>query len=342
MRRRVVLAVVVLLVAGVVSGAAWMLHAVHSRPYAPGSQEAGILFTVEEGESFSSVVDRLHDLDVLRRPRVIVAYAWLRGWDRRIKAGTYEIFRGGSARDVLEDLVGGDIYKVAVTIPEGYRYTQISSVLGAAALVDSAAFGALADDGDVLAKLSVEGPSLEGYLFPDTYYIPWGTSAEEIASMMRARLDEVLDEKARERVEQLGWSINEILTLASIVQAETRRLEELPRVSAVYHNRLRRGMKLEADPTVAYALGGYKERLYYKDLETDSPFNTYKHGGLPPGPICAPGKAAIEAALYPDTTCKALYFVARGDGGHIFSLTLEEHLKAVESARRLKRASKTQ
>jgi UPF0755 protein len=341
LRNRAVLGTAAVLALAAMVVAAWVLHAVYSRPPTGDRTGAAVLFTVEAGESFSSVADRLSDLDLMARPRAIAVYAWLRGWDRRVQAGTYELVRGDRARDVIEKLVTGDVFKVAVTIPEGFRYAQIASALGTAAQVDSAAFGALLADGEVLKRLGVEAPSLEGYLFPDTYLIPWGMKPEDIAGMMRARLDEVLDEKVRRRVEDLGLTINGALTLASIIQAETRFSEELPFVSAVYHNRLRRGMKLEADPTVAYALGGYKDRLYYKDLETDSPFNTYKHNGLPPGPICAPGKAAIDAALHPDTTCEALYFVARGDGRHIFSLTLEDHLKAVKTARRAKSASKS-
>jgi UPF0755 protein len=147
------------------------------------------------------------------------------------------------------------------------------------------------------------------------------------------RLGEVLDEGRRERAREIGFTTHDVLTLASIVEAETRLAEELPLVSAVYHNRLEKGMRLEADPTVAYAMGGYKGRMYFKHLEIDSPYNTYKYGGLPPGPICSPGEAAIDAALYPDSTFEALYFVAKGNGGHIFSLTLKDHLAAVREVK---------
>ena len=151
--------------------------------------------------------------------------------------------------------------------------------------------------------------------------------------MMVRRLNEVFDTGMLDRARAIGLSRRELLTLASIVQAETRLPEELPLVSAVYHNRLRRGMRLEADPTVAYAKGGYRGRLYYKDLEIDSPYNTYRYAGLPPGPVCAVGEAAIRAALYPDSACNAIYFVAEGNGGHIFSLTLQDHLAAVRRVR---------
>ena len=325
------LAAVVLLAATV---AAVVLYSVHSRPAVDEEGAAPVLFTLERGESFSSVARRLAGLDLVRNPRAVVVYAWLRGWDRKVKAGTYELFRGDRPKDIVEKLVRGDVFKIAVTVPEGFRHTQIASLLAATAKVDSTAFDKLLMDVEVLDALGVQGPSLEGYLFPDTYLIPWGASAEDIVGMMRARLDDVFDAKLRARVEKLGLTVHETLTLASIIQAEVRLPEEFALVSAVYHNRLRRGMRLEADPTVAYAMGGYRSRLYYKDLETDSPYNTYKYEGLPPGPICAPGGAAIFAALHPDTTCHALYFVARGDGGHVFSRTLEDHVKAVQSVKR--------
>jgi UPF0755 protein len=315
-------------------GTVTVFHAVYSRPEVGGAGATPVLFTVVSGESFSSLAGRLEGLGLMGRPRAVSVWAWLRGWDRRVKAGTYRFVRGDRARDIVEKLVRGDVLKVSVTIPEGFRYSQIAGVLAGAlapeARVDSVAFSSLSTDREVLDALDVEGPSLEGYLFPDTYLIPWGMTAEEIVRMMRARLSEVFDADMRRRVEELGMTVHQALTLASIIQAETRLPEEFALVSAVYHNRLNRGMRLEADPTVAYAMGGYRSRLYYKDLETESPYNTYQHDGLPPGPICAPGRAAIIAALYPDTACKAVYFVAKGDGGHIFSLTLDDHLRAVE------------
>jgi UPF0755 protein len=334
---RVALAALAVLASLAATGVGVVLHAVYSRPSVGDGRP--VLFTVETGESFSSAAARLGDLGLLGNPQAVEIYAWVRGWDRRVKAGTYQLYQGDRARDILGKLVVGDVLKVAVTIPEGFTDMQIAGVLGAVAHVDSAAFAALLTDRRVLDELDVKGPSLEGYLFPDTYLIPWGMTPREIVGMMRARLEEVFDEGMNQRLEEIGMTRHDVLTLASIVQAETRLSEEMPLVSAVYHNRRKSGMKLEADPTVAYAMGGYKGRLYYKDLEVDSPYNTYIHNGLPPGPICAPGKAAIVSALYPDTMCKAVYFVAKGDGGHIFSLTLKDHLGAVEAVRRAKAES---
>jgi UPF0755 protein len=319
------------------AGAGVVLRAVGARPH-PAGDAAPVLFAVSAGEAFSSVSRRLAEADLVAHARALEVYAWVRGWDRKVKAGTYAIARDRTPREILGKLVLGDVFRVSVTIPEGFMLTQIAGALEAAG-VDSAAFAGLSNDTETLKKLDVAGPTLEGYLFPDTYLVPVGMPAIEAAGMMRSRLAAVFDSAMARRAKELSMTELQVLTLASIIQAEARLAEEMPLVSAVYHNRLKRGFKLEADPTVAYAKGGYKGRLYYKDLEIDSPYNTYKHPGLPPGPICAPGKAAITAALYPDSSCKAVYFVAKGDGGHIFSLTLAEHLAAVESVKRARRLS---
>ena len=337
MKRALLLYIAVLIVLAA-AGTAAVLRVVGARPCAKGTGSAPVLFAVRAGEPFSSVARRLGEVDLVAQPRVLEIYAWLRGSDRKIKAGTYGFTRVQAPKEILEKLVLGEIFRVSVTIPEGFMHTQIAGALAAAG-VDSAAFAGLANDEETRRKLDAAGPSLEGYLFPDTYLVPVGMTPLEVAAMMRARLEEVFDAKMVRRAAELSMTRHQVLTLASIIQAEARLHGEMPLVSAVYHNRLRNGIKLEADPTVAYAMGGYKGRLYYKDLEIDSPFNTYRHAGLPPGPICAPGKASIEAALYPDTACRAVYFVAKGDGGHIFSLTLVEHLAAVESVKRSRRAS---
>jgi len=185
----------------------------------------------------------------------------------------------------------------------------------------------------VRERRGVEAPTLEGYLFPDTYHVPFGAGAGDVVGQMLARFDDVFVDSLSARAAEIGMTPHQALTLASIIEAEARVPEERPTISAVYHNRLRKGMRLEADPTVAYAMGGFRGRLLYVHLETDSPYNTYKNKGLPPGPICSPGEAAIRAALYPRPGVGALYFVARGDGSHIFSMTLREHLSAIKQVR---------
>jgi UPF0755 protein len=294
-----------------------------------------VLFEVRAGESFSSVKQRLAAESLIDHPRAVSLFAKLRRYDRQIMAGTYQLTPGDRARDLLGTLVRGEVYTVTVTIPEGFMAREIAGVLASAANIDSVAFASVYDDDEfVNSEVGIEGGSLEGYLFPDTYRLPWGAPPKYVARTMVKRFEDVFDEAAAVRARELGMSRHELVTLASIVQAETRLHHEFPLVSAVYHNRLRIGMRLEADPTVAYAMGGYRGRLFYRDLEIESPYNTYKVSGLPPGPICSPGEDAIMATLNPDTTCRAIYFVAEGNGGHIFSRTLAEHIDAVDKVRR--------
>ena len=188
-------------------------------------------------------------------------------------------------------------------------------------------------DPDAHERWDVPGPGLEGYLFPDTYRFARGVALDVVIGEMIGRYRTVWTAGRVARREELDMSENELITLASIIQAEARLVSEMPTISAVYHNRLRLGYRLEADPTVLYALGGHRERLLYAAMDSvaDHPYNTYTRRGLPPGPITAPGEAAIHAALYPVDE-SYLYFVARPDGSHIFTNTLEEHNRARDVA----------
>ena len=303
-----------------------------TRP-AGGDDPRPVRLTVRGGDAFSSVMDRLSGDGVLASTWAVKAYASIRGLDKKIKTGTYEFSAGERPVDILGKLVRGDVLLASVTVPEGFAIWDIAGAFQAAGVDSAGMLEALRDEG-FRARRKIESPSLEGYLFPDTYLVPWDAEPAEIVNMMLSRLDEVFDQTLLQRAVEMGMNPHEVLTLASIIEAETRVPEERELVSAVYHNRLRRRMRLEADPTVAYAMGGYKGRLLYADLEIDSPYNTYRNYGLPPGPICSAGLASIRAALYPDSSSKALYFVARGDGSHIFSGTLREHRRAVNSVRR--------
>jgi len=302
-----------------------------------GRPAALVRFEVSPGEPFVSVVDRLARERVVGSPWALRVYASLKKYDRRIQWGTYEFSPEERPIDVLGKLVRGDVFVAVVTVPEGYTIWDIAGAFRAAA-VDSVEMVAAAQDRPIRGRRRIPAPSLEGYLFPDTYRVPWGASPSRVVDMMLARMDEVFDRSLLKRATDIDLTPHQVLTLASIIEAETRVPEERPLVSAVYHNRLKRGMRLEADPTVAYAMGGYHGRLMYTDLNVDSPYNTYRHAGLPLGPICSPGEASIRAALYPDTVSQALYFVARGDGSHIFSQTLREHSAAAANLRRSRRS----
>jgi UPF0755 protein len=215
-----------------------------------------------------------------------------------------------------------------VAVPEGLYLKEIASLLQKKAVVDSAAFMETATDSQFVTGLGILEPSLEGYLFPDTYLFNWPITPEEVARRMVYRFREIYGIYVAADADSIGMHKSHVVTLASIIQAEAVYDSEMPRISAVYHNRLEAGMRLEADPTVAYALGGVRRRLWLKDLRIKSPYNTYRNRGLPPGAICSPGQAALEAAVRPLKESGEYYFVADGTGRHHFSRTYNEHLQA--------------
>jgi len=305
------------------------------RVAAPGG--APVRFAVHRGEPFRSVARRLEHTGIIRHSRSLGMYAAITRRDRRAHAGTYTVSAGERPVDILNRLVAGDILKVNVTVPEGYTMWQIAGAVTVAGIDSVAMLRAIADP-DRVARRQIPSSTLEGYLFPDTYQIAWGADPGAVVDAMLARFDEVIGDSLAIVAAHRGMTAHQVLTLASIVEAEARLPRERTEIAAVYSNRLRRHMRLEADPTVAYAMGGYRGRLLYADLQVDSPYNTYRNPGLPPGPICNPGRASIRAALRPDPDIDALYFVARGDGSHIFSKTLREHKAAVRNVRRMRRA----
>jgi UPF0755 protein len=290
---------------------------------------------VPVGASFSSVADTLGSRGLIGSPTLFSIYGRMRGDDHRVRAGRYSVAVGSSWHDILDTLVNGRVVTEAVTIPEGFRLTQIAARL--APIVERPADSVLArlstPGADTL--LGVPGPGLEGYLFPDTYLFTPGVHVGAVVRAMVARYHAFWTPQRRARMDSLGMTERQVVTLASIVQAEARVVEEMPRIASVYDNRLHRGMLLEADPTVMYALGGQRERLLYAAIDSvaGSPYNTYRHRGLPPGPIGSPGEAALMAALYPSGE-SYLYFVARPDGTHVFSRTLAEHNRNVATYRR--------
>jgi len=308
-----------------------LVHGAASRAPQEGVGEV-VRFEVPRGEPFNLTIARLEDDGLVESSWPVRWYAWFHRLERKIQSGTYEFTVGERPDGILGRLVSGDILKISVTVPEGYTIWEIAGAFASAGVDSIALLEAIADPSPLRAT-GTEAVSMEGYLFPDTYNVPWEILPSDVVTTMTQRFDTVFDQEMNARAAQLSRSVHQIVTLASIIEAETQVPQERPVVSAVYNNRLQRGMRLEADPTVAYAMGGFKGRLLYADLEIDSPFNTYKNKGLPPGPICSPGRASIMAALYPDTVTTAIYFVARGDGSHIFSHTLNEHLAAVRRVR---------
>jgi UPF0755 protein len=279
------------------------------------------------GASFRVAADSLGRAGVIEWPRAFRVYASLTHRDRGLKAGTYLLQRGISWSEALDAVTRGRGLVHTVTIPEGWNLAEIVPVLSRALLVPPDSVEAAARDTALLARTGATSGTLEGYLFPDTYAFPDGTTA-------RAAIGEMVHEFEREWKPQwdeeraaLGMSRNDVVTLASIIEKEARLSEERPVISAVYHNRLRLGMPLQADPTIQYALGHHVERVTFKDLDVVSPYNTYRHPGLPPGPIGSPGTASLDAAVTP-ATVPYLYFVAAPDGHHVFRSTFAEHTEA--------------
>ena len=297
------------------------------------SNDKSVRVTVPPGSSFGTAIDSLARAGVISSPRLFGFYASARGRDRALKAGTYVFEPGTSWNGIIDALTRGKGLVHTVTIPEGFALTSIAPLLAKALSVSPESVMAAAADASLRRRLDVPTATLEGYLFPDTYTFAEGTSPEEAIRMLVARFERVWKPEWDARLQELTMSRHDIVTLASIVEKEARLAEERPVISAVYHNRLKIGMLLQADPTVQYALGRHVDRVLYKDLEVDSRYNTYKHVGLPPGPIASPGAASIEAALYP-ANVPYLYFVAHPDGHHEFRQTFSEHTEARAQIRR--------
>ena len=289
---------------------------------------------VERGQTLDQVAGELKRVGLLRGTLGFQVLARLMRLDRHIKAGQYEFALGTPVPGLLRALAQGRGGLDLITIPEGLTLLETGVLLSHHLGVPIVAFDSLGHDRAFCDSAGVEAPSLEGYLGPDTYSFLPGTPPEVALRTMVARQKEVLRRAAAGRESlPLGLSLHQLLILASIVESEAQRPVERARIARVYLNRLGSGMKLQADPTVAYGLGlTPRSRLFLKSLRSDSPYNTYLYPGLPPGPICNPGAAAIEAAMNPAPPEPSLYFVARGDGSHLFARTYAEHLENIRRA----------
>lgn len=320
--RRGVLGLAILLLLAGLAAVGWLWWA--SRPIAPpGARPVEIV--VETGSAVRTVGRRLEEEGVIRSALLFELWVRARGDAARIQAGTYRLPPDRPLPSVVDMLIEGRTVLIEVTVPEGLRLEQVAGIVARALGADSADFVAAAGDSVLADSLGVVSSTLEGYLFPETYHVDPSTTARQMARIMVDQFQEVFGPAWRARAESLGFSVDQIVTLASIVEEEARVPEERKTIAGVFWNRLAKGMRLEADPTVQYSLGGHRARVLYRDLEVDSPYNTYRNIGLPPGPIASPGRSALEATLYPDSV-PYLFFVATGEGGrHAFSETLAEH-----------------
>ena len=321
------------------AGAWWGLDYLAHRP--PDKEKVERHVTIPHGASLKKIAQTLEHEGLVPDWRLFAAYAVRKDVARRLQAGAYRLHTQMTMAELAEALMKGRSERL-VTIPEGFTLAQTAQRLAAAGSIGGAEqFLALGADPQMRRLAGAEGPSVEGFLFPDTYFFDSSEDAQAIMERMIRAFHQRLAECLTSPTICMGRSVSlyEIVTLASMIQREARNAQEMPLIASVYYNRLAQGMKLECDATVRYALGVWDRSLAYADLKVDSPYNTYRHPGLPPGPICNPGAEALSAAAHPAQS-DYLFYVYRGDGGHEFTHTYGEHLAASEKfIKPIKRAS---
>ena len=327
--KRVVVWIVVLGVAAVAAAGGWV-YVNLEQPY-KGYEGAEQFVEIPSGTGTVAMGQRLSDAGVIRSAASFRLAVWLRGSGRRLQAGEYRFERPMTTAEVVDKLARGDVYVRAVTFREGLTNREMASLFESGGFGTAADFLAAARNTALIADIDPAARDLEGYLFPDTYTLPRRATAAQVVERMVGRFKKALDADMREQTEARGLTVRALVTLASLVEKETGKAEERPIVAGVYTNRLRIRMPLQCDPTVIYALmlaGRYDGNIRRDDLQIDSPYNTYRYPGLPPGPIAAPGEASLRAAAAP-AAVPYLYFVSRNDGSHVFAATLDEHNRNV-------------
>jgi len=328
--KRFVVGTTVLCALLLLAAAAWAYFLVH-RPY-KGYTEAETFVEIAPGSSPQAMARSLADAGVVANATAFRLAVWQRGAGRRLQAGEYRFEGAVTPGAVVDRIVRGDVFLRPVTFREGLTIRQMAVVFEERGFGPKEEFVAAALRPDLVREIDPEAKDLEGFLFPDTYSLPRHTTAEQLTARMVARFEKALTPEIRSKAAARGLSVRQLVTLASLVEKETAKPEERPIVAAVYTNRVKVGMGLQCDPTVIYALeraGRYTGNLTRADLQFDSPYNTYRYAGLPPGPIAAPGHASLEAAAEP-ADVPYLYFVSRNDGSHVFASSLDEHNRNVQ------------
>lgn len=322
---------ILMVIAALGVGAAWWAGQQVGSAYRGFAGEE-VFVDIPQGSSVSAMADRLAAAGVVSHPLIFRVAARMSGAERSLQAGEYRFAEPATPAQVVQRLARGDVYTRAVTFREGLTIWDMAEVFEAAGLGVAEDFLREARDPARIQSLDPDARSLEGYLFPDTYRLPRSAGAAGMVDAMIAGFLRAFDNELRAAAAARGMSVREVVTIASLVEKETAVGSERPIVSAVYQNRLRIGMGLQCDPTVIYALrlaNRWNGNLTRENLRIDSPYNTYRYAGLPPGPIAAPGRASIEAAIRPSAD-KYLYFVSRNDGTHVFATTLAEHNRNVQ------------
>ncbi len=287
-----------------------------------------IVVNIPSGQTFRVTTDILFKAGIIKSPFKFNMVARLKGYDKRLKAGEYALSATMTPIQIMEKLVKGEVQLYKLTVPEGLNIYQIADRVAEAGFAQNSSFIAAATDADRARKNGIPAETFEGYLYPETYYFPKSVSTKTIVSSMVKRFRMVFKPEWEERGKQLGFSIHQVVTLASIIEKETGAPFERSLISSVFHNRLKKKMRLESDPTVIYGLKNFDGNLNRKHLETLTPYNTYKIRALPPGPISNPGNESLEAALYPADT-EYIYFVSKKNNTHQFSTNFNDHNQAV-------------
>jgi UPF0755 protein len=305
--------------------------------FAPKTSPKEIFFVVDKGQGVHDIAQNLKEKGIIKNRQSFHLGYKIYYSSKSLKAGEYMFNLPISPKEILKILTDGDVYLHSLTIPEGLTRKEIARHLESLNFADEEEFLAASSKTKIISSLDKEATNLEGYLFPETYHFPKGTSAEKIISTLVSQFKEVFSKGWQKRASEIKMTLREVVVLASLIEKETYLHDEKKLVSAVFHNRLKIRMKLDCDPTIIFVLkeeGTFKGRLLKKDLKLQSPYNTYRNRGLPPGPICSPGRESLEAALYPAQE-KYLYFVSKKDGSHHFSTNFKDHQNAVRRYRKI-------
>jgi UPF0755 protein len=326
--KKILIISVVFIITGLCSLAVFILDLRHYAQQPAGQASEKVMILIPSGQSLKATAEVLFKKGIITSPFKFDLVARLKGYDKRLKAGEYFLSASLAPIQIMEKLVKGEVELYKFTVPEGLNIYQIADLVAKAGFAEKNRFIEAATDSDLARQNGIRAETFEGYLFPETYYFPKKVKVETIISTMVDRFWKVFNPAWQERADQLGFSIHQIVTLASIIEKETGAPFERPVISSVFHNRLKKKMRLESDPTVIYGLKNFDGNLKRAHLETPTPYNTYQIKGLPVGPIANPGAKSLEAALYPADT-KFIYFVSKKNKTHQFSTNLKDHNQAV-------------
>lgn len=287
-----------------------------------------IKFNINSGQNLSTISDNLQNNGIIKNSFFFKILASYKESSRKLKAGEYILSASKTPLEILSIITKGSVKLYKLTLPEGLNIKEVAQRVEQAGFGASENFLLLAENQEFARKLGIDQVSLEGYLYPETYFFPKNTPQQKIIAAMVQAFNKAYNKEFRKQTIDMGFSIHEVVTLASIIEKETGAAKERPVISSVFHNRLKKGMRLESDPTVIYGIKDFNGNITRKDLRTWTPYNTYKIKALPPGPIANPGGLSIKAALYPDKT-DYIFFVSKKDTTHKFSRTIQGHNKAV-------------